>query len=556
MEFRLPELSEGIASAMVTGINVKAGDKVTSGQTLLEVQTDKANMPIEAPEDMTIDELRVANGQTVKIGDVLLTFGGSTAPTAKPAPAATAAPTAKPAPAATATTAPAKTDNAVTVTATGEMRLPVLGEGIAEATITSILLKVGETFGEGKDAFEVQTDKASMQVPAPSEGTLTELKVTIGQKVKIGDLLAVYTFLSSAPTAVAPSPAEVKTAAAKVQPTASPAAVAKPTANGSPTPAVAVDNSARTGAGRLSVPAGPATRRFARELGLNLGEVPGTGRGGRINSDDIKAFVKKKMTAPAPVAAPAASGGMMISAPPMPDFAKYGPVEKKPVTPLRKKIAENLTLAWHMAPMVTQYDLADITELEAGRRRIVESMGKDSPKITMTVLAVKAVVAALKSFPNFNASYDPTTGELIVKQYYHIGIAVDTERGLVVPVIKDADKKSIATIAKEVVTLAEKARQGKLSLDDMRGGTFTITNLGGLGGTAFSPIVNYPELAILGMAKSSLQPVIRDGKVEARLMLPLCLSYDHRIIDGADGARFTTRLAQMFTDPLRLLMEG
>ena len=262
------------------------------------------------------------------------------------------------------------------------------------------------------------------------------------------------------------------------------------------------------------------------------------------------------MTAPAPVAAPAVAGGMMISAPPMPDFAKYGPVEKKPVTPLRKKIAENLTLAWQMAPMVTQYDLADITELEAGRRRIVESMGKDSPKITMTVLAVKAAVAALKSFPNFNASYDPTTGELILKQYYHIGIAVDTERGLVVPVIKDADKKSIATIAKEVVALADKARQGKLSLDDMRGGTFTITNLGGLGGTAFSPIVNYPELAILGMAKSSLQPVIRDGKVEPRLMLPLCLSYDHRIIDGADGARFTTRLAQMFTDPLRLLMEG
>jgi pyruvate dehydrogenase E2 component (dihydrolipoamide acetyltransferase) len=219
-------------------------------------------------------------------------------------------------------------------------------------------------------------------------------------------------------------------------------------------------------------------------------------------------------------------------------------------------IARNLTVAWNTMPMVTQFDHADITDLEAGRKRIVEGLPKGSPKITMTILAIKAVVAALKEFRNFNSSLDMSKGEMIYKQYYHIGIAVDTERGLVVPVIRDADKKSIRELAKDVTDLAEKARTGKLTLDEMRGGTFTITNLGGVGGTAFSPIVNYPEVAILGMARSSMQPVVRDGKIEPRLVLPLCLTYDHRVVDGADGARFTTRLVQLFSDPIRLLMES
>ena len=254
-----------------------------------------------------------------------------------------------------------------------------------------------------------------------------------------------------------------------------------------------------------------------------------------------------------------ASTGRIVDAfalPPLPDFSKYGEVEKKPVTNLRKKIAENLTVAWRTMPMVTQNDLADITDLEAGRKRTVEAMGKGAPKITMTVLAVKAVVAALKEFPNFNSSYDMNTGELVLKKYFHIGLAVDTERGLVVPVIRDADKKSIRDIAAEVQGLAEKARAAKLTVDEMRGGCFTITNLGGIGGTNFTPIVNYPEVAILGMSRSSLQPVIRDGQVVPRLMLPLSLTYDHRVIDGADGARFVTKLTQLFSDPIRLLMEA
>ena len=297
------------------------------------------------------------------------------------------------------------------------------------------------------------------------------------------------------------------------------------------------------------VPAGPATRRYAREHGVRLAEVPGTARGGRVTMDDVRTHIRKAMSQPT-----AARGGSP-AIPPLPDFSKYGPVEKKPLSHSRKKIAENLTIAWHVAPAVTQFDLADITELAARRKALIESLPPTAPKVTMTVLAIKAIVEALKEFPNFNSSIDLANGEMILKKYIHIGIAVDTERGLVVPVIRDADKKTLLELAADVTGLAEKARVGKLTPDEMRGGTFTLTNLGGIGGTAFSPIINYPEVAILGLSKSAMQPTYRDGQFAPRLMMPLCLTYDHRVIDGADGARFTTRLAQLFADPARLLTD-
>ncbi len=282
-----------------------------------------------------------------------------------------------------------------------------------------------------------------------------------------------------------------------------------------------------------------------------------SGRGGRVTLDDVKGFVRVERQATK--SGGGSFSGSVVNAftlPPLPDFSKYGEIEKKPTSGIRKKIAENLTVAWRTMPMVTQNDLADITDLEAGRKRIVETLPKGAAKITWTVLAVKACVAALKEFPTFNSSYDMNAGEVILKKYFHIGIAVDTERGLVVPVIKDADKKTVRDIAAEVQALAEKARAGKLAIDEMRGGTFTITNLGGIGGTSFTPIVNYPEVAILGMCRSALQPVVKDGQIVPRLMLPLSLTYDHRVIDGADGARFTARLVQLFSDPMRLLMES
>ena len=291
---------------------------------------------------------------------------------------------------------------------------------------------------------------------------------------------------------------------------------------------------------------------------MALGEVKPTGRGGRVTLDDVKGFVRVERQAVKAGGGGSFSGSVVnaFTLPPLPDFSKFGEVEKKPVAKIRETIAKNLTVAWRTMPMVTQNDLADITDLEAGRKRIVETLPKGAPKITWTVLAVKACVAALKEFPHFNSSYDMNAGELVLKKFFHIGIAVDTERGLVVPVIKDADKKSVRDIATEVQTLAEKARGGKLAIDEMRGGTFTITNLGGIGGTSFTPIVNYPEVAILGMCRSALQPVVKDGQIVPRLMLPLSLTYDHRVIDGADGARFTSRLVQLFSDPMRLLMES
>ncbi len=426
-----------------------------------------------------------------------------------------------------------------------EFRLPELGEGIESGTVVEVAVKVGDVVRKDQEIFTLETEKASVPVPSPVDGKIVDLRIKAGDKISVGSVIAV---IESAAFTKAPSAPEPKKTPVPAPPPAKAPEAPQPVPQ---RPAVESIKTQGNGApARSLVPAGPATRRLARELGVSLQDIPGSARGGRVTLDDVKSFVRKRIAQPAPTT------GAPFAIPPLPDFSKYGPIEKKPLSNLRKKIAENLTVAWHVAPAVTQFDQADITDLEAGRKRIVEAQPKEAPKITMTILAVKAAVAALKEFPHFNASLDMNAGTLIVKQYFHIGIAVDTERGLVVPVVRDADKKSVRDLAKEVTELAQKARANKLAIEDIRGGTFTITNLGGIGGTAFSPIINYPEVAILGMARSSLQPVVRDGKVEPRLLLPLCLTYDHRVIDGADGARFTTRLVQLFSDPIRLLMES
>ena len=534
MDFRLPELGEGIASAVVTHVSVKSGDHVVLGQTMLEVETDKASMPIPAPVEGHIGTIRVKPGDSVKVGSVILDFSANGA---APAPAKEAAPAPKatqPAPASTPAAPPAEAK-----TARVELKVPILGEGIEGGTITGVSIKPGDTITKDQPAFEIETDKASMPIPASGAGTVVEVLVKAGQQVKIGAVLAV---LSGSGSATAPAPAAPAPAAEKAAP---PIATTPNVAEAAP--------AARIKSPSL-VAAGPATRRLARELGIDLGGITGSARGGRITLDDVKSHTRNRLKAPATSnAAPSAA------VPPLPDFSKFGAVERKPFTGIRKAIARNLTLSWNVAPQVTQHDLADITELEAGRKRFVESNPKGTAKVTMTTLVIKACVAALKAFPNFNASYDPhagDNGDLILKKYYHIGVAVDTPRGLVVPVIRDADKKTMLDLAREVSELAEKARDGKLAPDDMRGGTFTITNLGGIGGTYFSPIINYPEVAILGLSRSTLQPVVRDGKIEARLMLPLSLTYDHRVVDGADGARFTNRINTMLADPSRLMFES
>ncbi len=536
MEFCLPELGEGIEAATVVGVHVKAGDVLEPGQIVFAVETDKAAVDVPIKLGGSVEAVLVKVGDKVAIGGALLSLKASaTAPAVAPKPApAKAAPAPIVAP-----KAPVATSGSV------EFFLPELGEGIEAATVVGILVKVGETVAVGQMVFAVETDKAAVEVPTSKAGVVETIHVKIGEKVPIsGTLLTLKsTDVAAAPAAVAEAP---KVAVATTAPR--PAVVAALATNGS------------VGKKDLT-PAGPATRRLARELGVALLEVGGTGRGGRVTLDNVKEFVKTERTKKTSggTSGSGLSGKTVADSfahPNLPDFAKFGEIERKPVSGIRKAIANNLTIAWRTIPMVTQNDLADITHLEDGRKRIVDGLPKGAPKITWTVLAVKAVVAALKEFPNFNASFDMNAGELIVKKFYHIGIAVDTERGLVVPVIRDADKKSIRDIAAEVASLAEKSRTGKLTIDEMRGGTFTLTNLGGIGGTSFTPIVNYPEVAILGMSRSAMQPVVRDGQVVARLMMPLSLTYDHRVIDGADGARFTTRLVQLFSDPMRLLMES
>jgi pyruvate dehydrogenase E2 component (dihydrolipoamide acetyltransferase) len=530
MELKLPELGEGITDATVVNVPVKAGQPVRAGDTVIEVETDKASMPIPAASDGTLSELKVKPGDKIKVGTVIAVVGDKSPAASRPAAPQAAPPAANAKPLSAASGGPRR-----------DFTLPNLGEGIESGIIVAVQVKPGDTVTAGQELVTIETDKASMPLAADADGRVEEVRVKQGDKVTPGMVLAV---LSGAA-----APSEKPAAASR----AAPAAPQTATASAKPQPARAPSGNGPAGTLTTTgpVPAGPATRRYAREHGVNLAEVPGTARGGRVTVEDVKGHIRGRMAA-APVAhAPGSPPNA-----PLPDFSKYGPVEKKPLSNLRKKLAENLTTTWHTVPAVTQYDLADVTDLEAGRKRITEGLPKGSPKVTMTVLAIKAVVAALRELPNFNASLDLANGEVIYKSYFHIGIAVDTERGLVVPVIRDADKKTVRDLAAEVAALAEKARAGKLTIDEMRGGTFTITNLGGIGGTAFSPIINYPEVAILGLARSSTQPVYKDGQFVPRLMMPLCLTYDHRIIDGADGARFTTRLVQLFSDPIRLIMES
>lgn len=451
-----------------------------------------------------------------------------------------------------------------------EFRLPNLGEGIASADIANLLVAEGDVVTAEQNVMELETDKAVIELPCPQAGKITKLHVKQGATLKVGDLLMTIDSVSAtnspaaAPSAPAPQKPAAAPAATKPAPPA-PAPVAAKPATPAPAPApvataakpaaaVSAAPAASNGAEAPPAPAGPATRRLARELGVDLHQVKGTGPGGRISSEDVQAFVRGILQSGGP-AASAAPGSFAV--PPLPDFSQYGPVQRQPMNKLSRTAATNLSLSWNVIPHVTQHDLADITELETGRKRYSAAIA-DVPgnaKVTMTVLALKAAVTALQAFPQFNSSFDAAAGEVIYKQYYHLGVAVDTENGLVVPVIRNVDQKSIHELAVELAELSAKARSRKLAIADMQGGTFTITNLGGIGGTGFTPIVNYPEVAILGLSKASLQQVIVNGKPEIRLMMPVSLSYDHRVINGADAARFVVKLCKSLSDPFQLLSE-
>jgi pyruvate dehydrogenase E2 component (dihydrolipoamide acetyltransferase) len=437
-----------------------------------------------------------------------------------------------------------------------EIKLPELGENIEEGEVVDVKVAVGAEVIQGQAVLEVEAEKSTVEVPSPSAGRISKIHVKKGDKVKTGQplfLLETDGTGQPAPTYAAkqsaPAAAVSKPAAAEAPAPPGKAAPAVPAAPPSAPAVVAMAHRRQdhaAGAEKV-VPAGPATRRLARELGIDLALVHSSAPGGRVTQEDVKAFVRD-LAAGASAAAPG-----VIRTPALHDFGKWGPIERKPMDAVRRKTAEQMAVAWSLIPHVTQHDVADITELESFRK---QQDGR-GPKLTITAFTLKAAAIALKQFPQFNATIDLGNNQLILKQYYHLGIAVDTERGLLVPVLRDVDKKSVHELAKEMAEVADRARQKKVAADELLGGTFTITNLGGIGGTYFTPIINWPEVAILGLSRSRLQPVFQaSDQVTPRLMLPLSLSYDHRVIDGADAARFVRQIVEMLENPLVMLLHA
>jgi len=441
--------------------------------------------------------------------------------------------------------------------------LPDLGEGLTEAEIVAVLVREGDVIAEDAPLLEVETDKAQVEIPSPMGGRVEKIHVSPGQTVKVGTVLVTF-----ADDGASAQPAGAAGDAAQRKPTAAPPRRAAP---GQSSPAPAEPSAApRPSAGPAPaagpVAATPATRRLARELGVALPGVRGTGPGGRIVDDDVRAAAARagQPTAVAPAerakpAAPAAPAkplaGVGLEPPPLPRFEQWGPVERTPLSHLRRTIAERMTLSATLIPHVTHFDRADITDLDAIITRNLEAARAQGVTLTLTGFLLKATALALRSHPQFNASLDPAAGEMILKRYYHVGVAVATERGLIVPVLRDVDRKPVLEVARELGALAQRVREGKATLDDLRGGTFTITNIGALGGTAAIPIINYPEVAILGVARARQEPVVRQGQIVPRLILPLTLTFDHRIADGADGARLATDIVQRLEAPERLLWE-
>jgi len=412
-----------------------------------------------------------------------------------------------------------------------------------DVPVIEVMVKAGDTVKAEQSLLTLETDKATMDVPAPFDGVVKEVKVKVGDTVSEGALIFVLEASAGAAAKAAAPAAAPAPAPDKAAPVAAVAAVAAP----APAAVAAAPVSSAVAAGKAH--ASPSVRSFARELGVDLTQVKGTAVKGRISKDDVQNFVKAALSQPRGAAG---AGGLQVLAMPVIDFAKFGAVESQPLSRIKKISGANLHRNWVSIPHVTQFDEADISEMEAFRKQIGAEYAKQNIKITPLVFLLKAVVAALQKFPEFNASLDASGENLVLKKYFHIGVAVDTPNGLMVPVLRDVDKKGLVQLAKELGEISAKARELKITAADMQGGCFSISSLGGIGGTAFTPIINAPEVAILGVSKASMKPVYQDGEFVPRLMLPLSLSYDHRVIDGASGARFTQYLAQVLTDIRRL----
>ncbi|WP_263911985.1 dihydrolipoyllysine-residue acetyltransferase [Achromobacter sp. 79A6] len=552
VQIKVPDIGD-FKEVEVIEVLVAVGDTIKAEQSLITVESDKASMEIPASQGGVVKSIAVKVGDKVAEGAVVLEVEASdaAAPAAKEdAPKAEA----KEAPRQAAAAAPAaKAEAAAPAAASGpvEIEVPDIGD-FKEVEVIEVMVAVGDTIKAEQSLITVESDKASMEIPASQGGVVKEVKVKVGDKVAKGSIVVVVE--GSAPAAAAPATASATKTEAAAAPKAEAKSEAAPAAPASrPAPAAALED-ANLKPGQLPH-ASPSVRKFARELGVNLSKVKGSGPKDRITAEDVRAFVKQALSSSA---APAAAGGSADGAAlgllpwPKVDFTKFGPVEAKPLSRIKKISGANLHRNWVMIPHVTNNDEADITDLEALRVTLNKENEKSGIKVTMLAFLIKAVVAALKKFPEFNASLDGDN--LVLKQYYHIGFAADTPNGLVVPVIRDADKKGILQIAQEMTDLSKKARDGKISPADMQGGCFSISSLGGIGGTSFTPIINAPEVAILGVSRSSHKPVWDGKQFVPRLIVPLSLSYDHRVIDGAAAARFNAYLGALLADFRRIAL--
>ena len=555
VEVKVPDIGDFDEVAVIE-VLVKPGDTVKAEQSLITVESDKASMEIPSSAAGVVKEVKVNVGDKVKEGSIVLILEGEGAgapAAAAPAPAEAAAP----APAPQAAPAPAPAAAAPAASGPVEIKVPDIGD-FKDVAVIEVLVKPGDTVKAEQSLITVESDKASMEIPSPAAGTIKELKVKVGDTVNIGDLIGLME--GAAGAAPAASPAAPASAPAQAAATPAPAqAAAAPAPAAASVPAHDPTKTPATGLPHAS----PSVRKFARELGVPLEEVKGSGPKGRITQEDVQGFTKsvmagatqtKAQAAKAPAGGGGSADGAALGLLPWPkvDFAKFGAVERKDLSRIKKISGANLHRNWVMIPHVTNNDEADITELEAFRVSTNKENEKSGVKVTMLAFVIKAVVAALKKFPEFNTSLDGDT--LVYKQYFNIGFAADTPNGLVVPVLKDADKKGIVQISQEMGELAKRARDGKLGAADMQGGCMSISSLGGIGGTHFTPIVNAPEVAILGLSKGQMKPVWDGKQFVPRLMLPLSLSYDHRVIDGAAAARFNAFLGQLLADYRRIVL--
>ena len=608
-EFKLPELGENIEAGDLVRLLVQPGASVSEGQPVMELETDKAVIEVPSSVTGTVKDISVKEGDKIKVGQVVFTVddgAGAKPAQQKPAGRAEQKPvevagddraarvevqtairqegkTQKEAlppdhPLPDTQTKPAGTPMAVSGT-TSEFKLPELGENIEQGDLVRLLIEPGATVFDGQPVMELETDKAVIEVPSSVTGTVKDIKVKAGDKVKVGQVVFTLEAAGGAAHAPASRPAPPKPAkrdtpepvsgqhAARLAYQSALAVEGRSEEEAFPpdrpsqlAPVFEMPHQLTKTAGAEHhgpIPAAPHVRRLARELGVDIYQVQGSGPGGRISEDDVKAFTKSIITTvPQKLAEAQSAAPGLVPAPKLPDFGKWGKIERVSMRGVRRKTAEHLAQAWNTIPHVTQHDKADITQLEKLRQKFGKKAEEAGGKLTVTAIALKVCASALKVYPQFNASIDMAKEEVVYKQYINIGIATDTDRGLLVPVVRDVDKKNIVELAVELANISKKARDKKLTPEDMEGGTFTITNLGGIGGTSFTPIVNLPEVSILGMSRSRIEPCWANDKFEPRLMLPLSLSYDHRLIDGADAARFLRWVVEALEQPFLLSVQG